>query len=902
MDSGTPASTPEVTLASDEPEITVPGESVPSSIARTLPERRQLGHYRLLEEIGRGGMGVVYAAHDSKLGRKVAIKMLKSEGDAKLQRRLIREAKAMAKLAHPNVVSVHEIGEHEDAAFIVMEYVEGPTLRQWLAAAPRSVTEILAVFMAAGHGLGAVHEAGLIHRDFKPDNLMIRNRGQVLVMDLGIARDGSNAFTPTTVALDGSDDETVDLTRDGALMGSPAYMAAEQFTGAEVTARTDQFSFCVALWEALHGERPFAGENMATLIDAVTSGRTRTAKRSDVPAALRSVLERGLQVDPQARFGSMTALLAALETASGSRRRTRIRLAWGAALVVGLASIFVGVQVGLDRAPSPAVGAIPVEPSEPEVGDPTGPTGPTGHRQITTTGTATRPALSPDGNHVVFIDDGGLVHVDLRSGATKTLAPRVSEVLGLQLSNEGGLVFSARLNGEVGVYRMPSLDAAPVRIDGALPIFCRFAGSDRVASFHLTDKVVRLSNVNGWLDAEIPVEGEYEYLRDVACDPGNERVAVLHLLGETATLKLIDLDGGPARVLFESPVGLSSPHFDQTGAALYYLATREGQTNLEATQVAANDDMPVTRVVVPNIDATAFSRADSGRAAYARTQTVHRGIWRLGATDSSLEGAERIVDTDAEQVFVAMSPDETQLAYVESRRNLGRLMIHSLSDGTEREVTRGDRLHDIAWSPDGQTLAFIAQYRGQAHVWTVAAAGGVPTVLKQALASDEMPIAWAPGERILYERPGGRNFGVLDPKTQDDRPLIADDSVGWPFFPAVSPDGDSVAVLWSRKPLGVWLIDIEDGTARLLIEGVYYPVRWSADGRFVYAAAPEGSTTTLYRIPAESTGEGSGPLAPWRTVDFGLRHNGQCLVLSTNELLCAVDETTSNIWIAEAIE
>jgi Tol biopolymer transport system component len=900
---------PDVTLTSDEPELTGHaeltghGELVRSSEPRSLPEQRQLGHYLLLEEIGRGGMGVVYAAHDHKLNRRVALKLLRREGDTKLQRRLTREAQAMAKLAHPNVVTVHDIGEHEGVAFIVMEYVEGPTLRQWLAAAPRSVTEILAVFIAAGRGLAAIHEAGLIHRDFKPDNLMIRSGGQVLVMDLGIARDRTIALPPATASLDGPDDASVDLlTRDGVLMGSPAYMAAEQFSAEEVTPKTDQFSFCVSLWEALHGERPFAGENIATLIDAVTTGRTRTAKRSDVPAALRSVLARGLQVDPQARFDSMSALLDALEYASGSRMRVRRRLAWGAASVIGLASIFVGVGAGLDRAPaavaatatSTASEAVPQEPTQAA----------SGHRQLTTTGTATRPALSPDGDHVVFVDDGQLVHVDLRSGETKHLAPRVSEVLGLQLSNDGTAMFSARLLGEVGVYSMPSLDGAPVRVDGARELFCRFADRDLVASFNLEDKLVKLSSANGSLVAELPVEGEYEWLRDVACDPRNNRIAALHLLGATSTLKLLDLDGGPARVLFESTVQLSSPQFDQAGDTLYYLATRDGQTNLEATDVGVNDELPVTRVVAPNIDATALSYADSGRVAYARTRIVNHGIWRLGAADSALERGEQVVDTDAEVQF-AVSPDETQLAYVEYRHNLCRLMIRTLSDGSEREVTRGNKFDHIAWSPDGHTIAFIAQYRGQAHVWTVPVTGGVPTVLERAMTSDGPPIAWAPSERILYERPDNRNFGVLDPNTQDDRPLIADDSVGFPFYPAVSPDGDSVAVLWSRKPVGVWTINIEHGETehgRQLIEGEYYPIAWSADGRFVYASGRASSTMQLYRIPAEPAGEQSGPLEPWRTVEFGARREGRCHVLSTEALLCSSVETTSDIWIAEALE
>jgi tRNA A-37 threonylcarbamoyl transferase component Bud32/Tol biopolymer transport system component len=902
MDSGTPASMPEATLASDdEPELTA-GESVRSSTTRALPERRELGHYILLEELGRGGMGVVYAARDRKLNRKVAIKMLRRDGDAKLQRRLIREAQAMAKLVHPSVVTVHEIGEHEGSTFIVMEYVEGQTLRQWLTAQPRSVAEILAAFMAAGRGLAAIHEAGLIHRDFKPDNSMIRVGGQVLVMDLGIARDGAG-LALATASPEGLDDAPVDLTRDGTLMGSPAYMAAEQFSAAEVTSKTDQFSFCVSLWEALYGERPFAGETMMALIDAVSTGRMRASKRSDVPLALRSVLERGLQVDPQARFDSMTALLGALETASGSRKRTRARLAWGAAVVVALGSAFVGVRVALDRATATAAATAPdATPSEPA---PPKPTGPAEHRQISTSGTATKPALSPDGEHVVFVDNGGFVHVDLRSGATKPLAPQVSDVLGTNLANDGSLMFNARLHGEVGLYRMASLDAAPVRIPDALEIFCRFADRDLIASFEVDDKHVKLTKANGSLVAELPVEGEYEWMRDVACDPRNDRVAVLHMLGTTSTLKLIDLDGGPQRVLFESSVGLSSPHFDATGETLYYLAARDGQTNLEAIGIAVNDKLPVTRVVVPNIDATAFSRADSGRVAYARTRTVHRDIWRIGATDSSLERAERIVQTDAEELLFAVSPDQTELVYVESRRNLGRLMIRSLTDGSARELTRGDRLRYPVWSPDGQTIAFVALYRGQTHVWTVPAAGGMPKVFKRALASDEPPIAWAPGERILYERPENRNFALLDPISEDERPLLATaDEVGWPFFPAVSPDGDSVAVLWSRDPIGLWRIDIEHGTPSLVASGEYYPITWSADGRFIYAERPDNSAVKLYRVPAAPAGtdERSATLEPWRTVDFGPRRDGSCAVLSSEELLCGVTETAADIWIAEATE
>ena len=523
-------------------------------------------------------------------------------------------------------------------------------------------------------------------------------------------------------------------------------------------------------------------------------------------------------------------------------------------------------------------------------------------RQLTQIGTASALSLSPDGNRLVYVSGGGFVHVDMRTGQTRALAPIVTDVLSLHVANDGSFMFSATLLGDAasqrGVWRMPNLDAEPIRVDDVLPTFCRFPDRSLVASIHLPHKIVRVSTESGEFVSEQQVEGEYEWMRDIACDPQGNRVVVQHTLGAVDTLKLIDLDGGPARVLFERSVALASPWFDQTGDTLYYLARLDGQTNLEATRVTRNsDDLAVTRVVVPNIDARAFSRASSGRIAHLRTRTVNHGVWRFGVDDRSMQDAERIMEADADDMFIAVSPDDTQLAYVESRRNLGRLMVRSLVDGVEREVTRADRLRHIAWSPDGQTLAFMAQYRGQAHVWTVPAKGSSPKVHKHALASDGPPLAWAPSERIIYQQPGNRNFGVLDPIREDEHPLISSET-GWPFYPSVSPDGESVAVFWNRdQKAGVWAIDIDQGTERLLVEGGYSPLGWSADGRFLYAGEQEASPVSFVRIPASG-----GPAQEWRTIDFGPRRHIICQLSSIEELLCVVLETSADIWTAEGIE
>ncbi len=313
----------------------------------TKVEPPRLGHYVVLEELGRGGMGVVYAALDPTLDRKVAIKLMTGHRGHEFRVRFEREAKAMAKLAHPNVVQVYEIGATEDSTFIAMEFVEGTTLRKWLTA-PRSRAEILATFMAAGRGLAAAHEAGLVHRDFKPDNVMVRPDGRVLVMDFGLA--GRDPTPLATEPAPGPVEGATDLTNTGAVMGTPVYMAPEQWRDAKVTPKADQFGFCVALWEALHGERPFDDSSRATLERAVTTGALRPPKRASMPQWIQQALERGLAVEPSRRFGSMHALLDAL-AADPSARLWR----WGGAglvllVLLSLTMVLVGRGDELRRA------------------------------------------------------------------------------------------------------------------------------------------------------------------------------------------------------------------------------------------------------------------------------------------------------------------------------------------------------------------------------------------------------------------------------------------------------------------------------------------------------------------------------------------------------------------------
>ncbi len=293
----------------------------------------RVGRYLILRELGRGGMGRVYAAYDEQLDRKVAIKVLRREraGDARHQQRLLREAQALARLSHPHVVHVYEVGEVEQRVFLVMELVAGRTLRAWQAQGPHPWREVLDHYLRAGQGLAAAHQAGLVHRDFKPDNVLVGEDGQVRVADFGLA------LAEGEVAISELDDDERDqlglddglepsmlgqrITRTGARVGTLVYMAPEQARGEPATAQSDQFSFCVSLFEALFGARPFSGRTAPELVTAIRQGPSRPPGHPVLPRWLLELVQRGLAPEPGDRFPDMPALLEAAARRLARRRR-----------------------------------------------------------------------------------------------------------------------------------------------------------------------------------------------------------------------------------------------------------------------------------------------------------------------------------------------------------------------------------------------------------------------------------------------------------------------------------------------------------------------------------------------------------------------------------------------------
>lgn len=323
---------------------------------------QKVGRFSILSEIGAGGMGRIFEAYDPNLDRRIALKLLRDSGEDGHWQRLVREAQALARLDHPNVVRVHDVGVHEGALFVAMEFVRGGTLKEWLSEHPVGDAErfetAIGLLVDAGRGLVAAHEAGLVHRDVKPSNILIGDDGRARMADFGIARalestpraKESDSVSSEEDILLSTDDSESSLTRTGVAVGTPAYMAPEQFGRGQVGPAADQFSFCVTAWEVLFGVRPFSGADRRARLAAVRRAEPNRPEGVEADADVVALLGRGLRYRASARHPRLEELVDALSLDSGSPSTRRSWWRWGAAIVgVGLLGAVGAHRTGQNR-------------------------------------------------------------------------------------------------------------------------------------------------------------------------------------------------------------------------------------------------------------------------------------------------------------------------------------------------------------------------------------------------------------------------------------------------------------------------------------------------------------------------------------------------------------------------
>ena len=701
---------------------------------------KRVSHYRVLEILGGGGMGVVYKAEDLKLGRRVALKFLPEElgKDAKALERFEREARAASALDHPNICAIHELGEHEGQPFMAMSLLEGQTLRDRIAAraAPFATDEVVDLAIQIADGLGAAHEKGIIHRDIKPANIFVTNRGEAKILDFGLVKLTHHA----------EDDDALrqkealpvpathlTLTRTGVALGTAAYMSPEQVRGEKLDARTDLFSFGLVLYEIATGHQAFSGETVAMLHQAILE-RIPVPAREINPALrpnVEAVISRALQKDRNARYQSAAEIRADLQNLQAPRKAMPLRRSWFLAIILGLLVLAAAVLWRSRREPPSPAGVPELK-----------------QRQLTANSSENpvfSGAISADGKYLAYADRKG-IHIKLIESGDTADAPHPEELTGVQvnwgivptwLRDGAGFIADADAPGRPrSVWSVPSIGGRPRKLR-----------DDATA--------IAVSRDGSWLA--------------LATKPG--------VNGLDREMWLIKPDGSEARKFFEldENSGIVGAESSPDGQRVAYLNHRdtlnEGRSTIESRDLKGGSAI----TIIADADVQDFSWLPDGRMIYASQEASGTrescNYWatRIDVkTGKPLENPKRLTNWAGFCMdSTSASADGKRLAFRKTSLGGSVYVADLQSDGQRisqpKQLTLDEgRNYPATWTSDSRAIVFTSDRDGE---WRI---------LKQAVGQDT-------AELIVTG-------------------TIADD---WNTFPVLSPDGAWVIYLVLVKQEGV---------------------------------------------------------------------------------------------------
>jgi serine/threonine protein kinase/Tol biopolymer transport system component len=784
---------------------------------------RTISHYRLLAELGRGGMGVVYKAHDTHLDRPVAIKVLPPERveNPERKRRFVQEAKAASALNHPNIVHIYDIGTDSGVDFIAMEYVEGRTLSDLIGRKGLKLGEALQYAVQVADALGTAHRAGIVHRDLKPANIMVNEIGLVKVLDFGLAkliergRTGDFASTQTAAATQ---------TAEGTIVGTVSYMSPEQAQGKEVDVRSDVFSFGALLYEMLTGRRAFQGDSRISTLAAILHQEPEPAEQvaSGIPPELGKILNRCLRKDPQRRAQSMADLKLALEelkqdSESGTRAAppagrspkawTRV---WLAALLVALS----GAAFWFVRSYRPSQAALQTVPL------------------TTYPGSEVFPSFSPDGKQVAFSWDGEKqdntdIYVQLigSSGRPLRLTTDAADDDAPAWSPDGGsIVFVRHLKGRARIILVPAL-GGPERELIDLPD----------SSFSTARVTASWSPDGRWL--VVPGKDSQE---------------------GPAALWLVSTESGEKRQLTRPPgtgagdyVGAFSRD-GRTVAFIRYTALWAGDlyvlpldgnygTKGEPRRLT-NDNRLIYGIAWTANDQVVFSSNRAGPVA----------LWRVS---SSASGEPRRLSVGENGIHPSISRQGNRLAYSQSNddTNIWRVNLSNPREAPVPAVSSTLNDFNPQYSPDGKRIAFASNRSGNIEAWVSDADGSNPAQLSD-LGHSGSP-RWSPdGQRIVIDSVADGNWQLFIANAHGGRPQRLTRSPANDMRPSWSQDGKWIYFGSNRsggsESWQVWKMPADGGDAvQVTRHGGFNPFE-SLDGKMVYYSKDSSSRSPIWRVPA----------------------------------------------------
>jgi len=866
-------------------------------VEKTLATGTKLGDYEVKSLLGSGGMGRVYRARDSRLGRDVAIKVLPSllTADSDRLRRFEQEARAAAALNHPNILAVFQMGTYEGAPYLVSELLEGETLREPIKRGRLSVGRAMDYGEQIARGLSAAHEKGIVHRDLKPENLFVTRDGRVKILDFGLAK----------LTEPQSDSERPEGTETGVVMGTVGYMSPEQARGLTADYRTDIFAFGVILYEMLTGKRPFQGPTSADTMSAILIEDPPAVSQvnPDVPQTLQRVVHRCLGKNPEQRFQSASDLafaLDALAEASGvvaplpkkdpdasswPNFLGKHKLALAGGLV--LFALLLGAALYTGRIPS-------ILPK---------------NDQVTFSGDAYKPAISPDGLFVAYVSrrfgEPDKLMLQARNG-TKLELVRATQLDVPRWSPDGSELLFSKYEPELrnlnqnsavgpGIYVVSHLGGATRHIFQA-DYACWFApdGSQLVtASASERDpdfKGVRLVNTLTGEAKEVHLSG-YSELWDIDCSARAGLIlAVTGTLGNRQ-IRTFRPDGSEENKLLETDDRIYSARWSAAGDAIYYLHGKGSTKDFSRVSLTGKVDQVENGLQTGRF--FTLSR-DGPRLTYTR-EDRYSNLWRIGLPAAGRSAQPEISSLTSGTSFYGkpnFSPDGRWIVFAHGpNRDETNIFKMPAAGGEPIQLTflNRDWATNPAWSPDGQRIAFVSNQNGTPTVWTIGANGGNAQLLEHTnMLNTHNQLAWWPSTDIVYQQTGNQNFVRVNDQTHEETLIIPRDrATGFLVSPVFAPDGKKMAVQWRRDEVGLWIISLEPYSETLVQSGDLNPMGWSPDGRYVYAirsgreivrvqvAAPNDVT-----VVATLPGDGN---------DAGLSPDGK-------EIDVSVSEAKSDVW------